>query len=340
MKLLEILFYLFLIALPLGTRVLVYQFTPGFHEYESISLYANDVFLILFLIIFLVKDRFQLVSWRIKPKFPFHISHFTLIFIFFAFLSIFFATSTGLAIYNFARLGRLVGFAFAAGKILAEKKVLKRALATIAVLAVIQSGIGFLQFKNQGALGLKWLGESPISVFDGGTSKILVYPDPKATMGVGVEGSRVVRAYGTFPHPNILAAFLILGLFSLCYFWLVNFQRFEWKKSTSYRDALHMYFPTLTRSLIYAVGIFIVLLGLVLTFSRSAWLITLIISLASCIIASFSKDNRLQALKLFFVLVTSLLFIVFSLSLFVLPRATISTGEPAVTYRLRYNELA
>ena len=52
MKLARFFFYIFLVFVPFGTRVLVYQFTTGFHEYEAVFLYASDVFLSLFLATF------------------------------------------------------------------------------------------------------------------------------------------------------------------------------------------------------------------------------------------------------------------------------------------------
>ena len=309
MPLLEILFYLFLITLPLGARVLVYQFTSGFHEYEAVTLYASDIFLALFLAAYFFKKGFNFKS-------PVTSYLLLVTFLLFAFVSIFFAPSTGLAVYNFARLVLLAGFAFAAARILADKRVFRRTLALIAVLAVIQSGIGFLQFKNQGALGLKWLGESPISVFDGGTSKIIV------------GGVRILRAYGTFPHPNILAAFLILGLIALYYFWLKRPS--EWKIFSSLKN--------LFSDLVLGLGIFVASFGLMISFSRGGWLIAAAATLFTLLYSLFSR-YFIQAVR-FGILVLAIAGILFfNFSDLILPRATFSSSEPAVAYRLSYNDL-
>ena len=55
---LKILFWLFLILIPFGYRVLLYQFTPRFDEYESVFLYASDFFLLFVVFIIFTKSHF------------------------------------------------------------------------------------------------------------------------------------------------------------------------------------------------------------------------------------------------------------------------------------------
>lgn len=98
--------------------------------------------------------------------------------------------------------------------------------------------VGALQVAVQGSVGLGWLGEFPL--------------DP-AQSGVSVIQSgdvRWLRAYGLLPHPNVLAGFLVLGLYAAAA-WLL---RDGWR---------------------YVVGVGAWLAGLwflMLTFSRGAWL--------------------------------------------------------------------
>ena len=364
MFILEAFFYLLLISIPFGTRFLIYQFTAGFHEYETAFIYLSDIILILFLIWYLTpiiwkkfggkseirnpKPETNSKSQISNSKTP--ITNYSrrkvgiptsllknikgasgqlliTIFLFFAFLSIFFAVSKGLAIYSFMRLALLVLMALAAARILSQPKVFKATLAIIAILGVIQSGIGFLQFKNQGALGLKWLGESPISVFDGGTSKIIIDGACPA-IPRGFCGVRVMRAYGTFPHPNILSAFLILGLSALYYFWLKRPS--EWKIFSSFRN--------LISDLILGLAIFIVSFGILISFSRAGWLITALMTLFIILYSLFSR-YFIQAVRLgiLALAVAGILFLNFND--FILPRATISAEEPALTQRLTYNDL-
>lgn len=324
-------FYLLLLALPLGTRKLLHQFTPGFQEYEAVFLYLSDIFLLLVVGSFffgLFTGRRRLPNYLITQLL------FITVFLLAAFGSVFLAYSKGLAIYNFVRLVLLVGFAFAAAKFVRERNNLAKVLAIITVLAIAQSLIGFLQFREQGSIGLKILGESPIAAADGGTSKIVV------------EGVKIVRAYGTFPHPNILSAFLLLGLVSLCYLYLKNDRPlyaglYDSPRSAHYNfrrfmKSRHLYFR-----LLLAAGIFLVLLGLALTFSRSAWAIaTLVFAILVTLYSSLVTSQGVRPiLRLSFLLVTCYLSLVAILGWAILPRAQISPSEPAVTARLSYNKL-
>jgi O-antigen ligase len=65
---------------------------------------------------------------------------------------------------------------------------------------LIQGGIGVLQVLRGTSLGLSFLGESQVVAGMRGSSF------------VDLGGRTFLRAYGTFPHPNVLAGFLILGM--------------------------------------------------------------------------------------------------------------------------------
>lgn len=339
---------LFLLSATLGTRVLAGQFTPGFHEYETMFLYGSDIFLILLLFVAFVFSRHperSEESHEILRPMPqddkkekvnggkfFSLS--LVAFLLVAGISIFFATSKLLAFYQFVRLLALIALAFAISRIAREKKVFKIILGIIGTLAIIQSFIGIAQFTRQGAIGLRWLGESPISVTDGASSKILV------------DGSRVLRVYGLFPHPNILAAFLVLGFFALTHFYLkadeaLYGKLFDWKKSVGENFRRFIGSKSLYLRIALALGIFIVLLGLTLTFSRSAWLAADVSLLFLFVSLIFSRRVSIRSLlRLLFLLfaICALLFAMFRP--FILPRATLSLQEPSVDLRLRYNDLA
>jgi len=67
--------------------------------------------------------------------------------------------------------------------------------------SLFQGLLGILQFVNGKSLGLSFLGESIVS-----KSNYLV-----ATLDLF--GNVYLRAYGLFPHPNVLSAFLLLAVF-------------------------------------------------------------------------------------------------------------------------------
>lgn len=81
----------------------------------------------------------------------------------------------------------------------------------ISLMMVILNGsanslIGITQFLLQHSIGLIFLKESLISPDMSGVAKIIF------------ESHRTIRAYGLFPHPNILGGFLILSIFSSLFY--------------------------------------------------------------------------------------------------------------------------
>lgn len=74
------------------------------------------------------------------------------------------------------------------------------------VSVLIQGVIGIFQFKNGSSLGLSPLGESQVVSGMQGSSFITL------------SNEVFLRAYGTFPHPNVLAGYLLLNIFLSSYF--------------------------------------------------------------------------------------------------------------------------
>lgn len=327
-SLVAIFFYLFLVSLPFGYRALVYQWTSGFNEYESAFLYAPDIFMILFLGSFFVscfnrsQFNFQFLFSNLHLIFKSQFSKNTskllasyyllsIFFLFFAALSILWASLKLLTLYNFVRLLLLVLMSFVVAYQLRNSNFkLRTILGVLAGLSIIQSSLGFLQFLFQKSLGLRFLGESVLGYHIVGSAKIIV------------DGAPILRAYGTFPHPNVLSAFLVLGLLSLFYFWF----KFLGKRDFLRLNAL-------------AVAIFIVLLGILLTFSRAAWLITILISLLVIGYSLLVKNYRVQVVRLLVLLLAVSYVLSAVLSPFVFSRTIISSDEPAFSYRLSYNKI-
>ena len=321
------LFIFFLIFLSFGTRMTIHRFISGFHEYETAFLYAGDIFLILFLFL----------GWRyIKNAFldqgPILLISLGL-FELFAFLSIFFAYSPGLAIYNFIRLELLMFFALGLGEMVRQKIITPKIIfGSIAVLAALQALIGVGQFAIQRSFGLGILGESTLS------------PNVPGVAKIPVAGLRLIRGYGTFPHPNVLAAFLLLGLFSL-YWWYI---KYDWEKMgfvydkrksirknfTEYRRATKF-----GRRLAVSVGIGAVISGIVFSFSRAAWLIGTFLTVLFIGRLFSRKEYRRPTRRLLIMIVAITVLIISIFHWAVFPRAVISAREPAVTERIAYNKI-
>jgi len=74
-------------------------------------------------------------------------------------------------------------------------------LATVTLQAVI----AIFQYLLQGSIGLGFLGESQIG------------PDVAGVAKIDIDDGKVIRPYGTLPHPNILAGYLLTGIFLAYY---------------------------------------------------------------------------------------------------------------------------
>lgn len=79
----------------------------------------------------------------------------------------------------------------------AEILPIKKTIQWLLYGVVFQILISFFQWNLNSSMGLKWLGESVFDVSMKGVAKIDL-----------ADGSKHIRSYGTFLHPNILAAYL------------------------------------------------------------------------------------------------------------------------------------
>ena len=213
-------FALFLFSLPFSIRKVFAVFTADgtFNEYLDVSLYLSDVLLCITLILYILENKSYILSISYWRK-MFHVEHLLLpifipaFFIFWSGLSIFWSESLSLAWFTFLRL--IEGFLLylyilmqnvPRGTLSPQStkcstwNILQIASLTIIVSAFFQSLVAILQFIRQKSLGMSFLQESVFSVYDPGVAKI------------AIDGHIFVRAYGFFPHPNVLGGFLAISL--------------------------------------------------------------------------------------------------------------------------------
>ncbi len=143
------------------------------------------------------------------------------------------------------------------------KKYQKIILLVVLISVLFQVIIGSLQVKNGNSVGLDFLGES----------KLLAGYVDAAT--VVVNSDLILRAYGTFPHPNMLAGFLA-GLFILILHIDKNFK-------------VNRYLSILI--------IIICMIGILLTLSQSG-MFALLISSGGFILLTRTKISNLLKTKL------------------------------------------
>lgn len=118
---------------------------------------------------------------------------------------------------------------------------------TLLVLAIFQSSIAIGQFILQHDLGLQFIGEPTLNQSLLGVAKMNIGPE------------KLIRGYGTFAHPNILAAFFVILFF--------YFDSLKWNKLK-----------------------YFILIPLFFTFSRSAFLAVFI----GLIVKALGTKNKLK----------------------------------------------
>ncbi len=314
-------FYLLIFSIPFETRVIVAKWTQPFNEWTAGFVYGTDILLAAIFIFWLVRNlkaakisnfKFQISKQILKSP-----SLWLLLFFIISALSIFSSRIIGLSFYQLLKLAEFIGFYFylrsAFGKIYKFREV----LIVIIASGIFQAVIATAQYFKQGSLGLKLLGESPLSINATGVAVFIA------------DGVKYLRAYGTTPHPNVLAAWLFLAIFAF-----YNYYLYFHSKEKSYSGKFLL------------AGYPVLLLGLFFTFSRTIiglWALGAAIK----VLLLFRKSFRgfLMATKQYVIfvvvitLVTGALFAAFFWPQ-VKSRVLISAEEEAVTQRVFYNKIA
>ncbi len=185
---------------------------------------------------------------------------------------------------------------------------IKNLSAPIILSAIFQSFIAIAQFLYQHSLGLKILGEPLLSPYLFGIAKITTID------------ATLIRGYGTMPHPNVLAAFLLIAVAILL-----------WNHFSENDD------PAI-KDLIYLSAFIILSLGIILTFSRTALFLWVLISVLFIISKFKSYPTKSIILTISIVIFSIAVLFLFSPEL--KARVKISPNEQAVSQRILYSNIA
>jgi len=177
---------------------------------------------------------------------------------------------------------------------------------------VFQGIIAVIQYIKQSSLGLKYLGESFLS------------PEVYGIAAFKIGEELIMRAYGTFPHPNVLAAFLFVAIYA---FYLIYA---NWDKENYW--LLFFYVPMLA--------------GFVLTYSRLMgflWVVGIVLRLSFIF---FKKKLRKGYLKqnirrlVYLTIITVLVLVVIYITNIeaINGRLGFSPSEEAYIMRVFYNK--
>ncbi len=238
-------FYLFFAFLPFGIGTFLSTpdlYSSGlFNPYTGYFLHVSEIFLIsglLFLFAGLVFEKSKKSTFSYKGFVEFlkndRVFLLFLIFVFFVFFSVLFSVDFRNTLFYGIRFVEMIAI-----YLLFSFRVLdfRRVIGIFVGVMFLQSILALLQYYSQGSMGLHFLGEPVLN------------SSMKGIASVDLAGEKVIRPYGTFPHPNVLGMYMVFA------FWFLVFL------SERIKDKL----------VLISLG-FLFLSVLVLSFSRSAWL--------------------------------------------------------------------
>ena len=304
-KLEKFLFYFFIFSIPFQIRKILFFASAGdkFVEWNSGFLYFTDLLIIGILLLAILRGGSA--SWRIKKT-----EIWLVLFFLIAALSLITSQNIGLSVYQLIKLAEFI-LLFLYIKYNLEFLQIKKILNVFVASGVFQALLAVVQFFNQSSLGIKHF---EAGIYNANIPGVATF---------FVNGAKFIRAYGTTPHPNVLAIFLLLAIFCIYGLFLMN------KKSK-------------LLNILYVTCFMLCVLGLLVTFSRAVILVFVVVSLLFFLIAflKFKKlKSKIISLFLLFAIVCSL-FIVMFWSEISARFLAISPTEQAVSLRIYYNDIA
>jgi len=306
-KALEYLLYLFVFLLPWQTRFIYQEHLVHGQpfEYGRFSLYASELLLGLIIIlgiIFLIKKlRTE------KKKIVFHQSIIRLsallVGLILLALNILLAIGKELALYKATML--ILAFCFVS-LLLIIKPDFKKLSWIYIYTAIIQSLMALQQFMAQKIEANKWLG---ISAQD---------PTVLGTPVVLSGATRFLRSFGSFPHPNMLAGFLILSLV------LILLLSLKEELKTNRRNL--------------SLALVLIFLGLLTTLSKAAILAAIIIFVLAIFFTRQQPEYNKKIKRLGIICVAILIFFTASYPTLIFNRATNANAIEQRSYHERINQ--
>lgn len=281
-KIIEYVFYLFILILPLQSGVIIREiFVKGVKmEYGTIIFYLSDLLLLLLFGLFICNWFNENKKIIIKNR-PF-LFKIIILFIFWSFISIFWSQDKELAAYFFIKILSAIALFFI---ILNLKINLKKVFIVILVSVLLYCGLGLLHFFSQETFSNTLLGLSKYSVDSPGVS-IVDTPE-----------KRWLRSYSVFPHPNIFGGYVVVVLFFIIGLFLNKKYFFK-------------------NSILIIIPLIVLFLSLITSFSRSAWL-SFVLGCVFIFIFNLYKEknknnSRLIRVFLLFLSIFIVFYIIFS----------------------------
>lgn len=211
MKASDLLFLAALLSLPVQLNKFFWpqsSFVFGIpQDLLTISIYLSDVLIVFYVLVFIgefvlkkgVKDK--LASFYKKQKF-FILAVFA--FNLYLFVNALFVSDKPLlSLWFSSKVFEFSLFSVFAQFTLSKNRVFKLSLTVLAISIFWQSSLMLLQFTLQRSLGFWFVGERSFSA------------DTPSIAHIYIFGKQLLRPYGTFPHPNVAAAFFVVAFIIL-----------------------------------------------------------------------------------------------------------------------------
>lgn len=292
----RLLFFLFVLTIPIQARFTLNPADAYIEDYFSyhlaIFVYLSDVCFILFTLTYFYAQKNSQLNLHLF--FP----------LILAILSMFHVEQYDLWLYWCLKITQ---FWLIINYIYQTKVSIRHVFLLLVVGGLFQSFLAIIQFHVQHGLGLSILGEYLPAVTESGAATL------------NLESGKVLRAYGTFPHPNVLGGFL-----AICFAGLLYVSR-ETKSMLGW--------------LYVSCGTFLILWGLLLTFSRTAWLAAAVSLSIAGIYHVYRRNIKIAA-----ILAISAIVSCGTLGLFyknvVFPRVSeaVQSDSQAISYREQFNQ--
>lgn len=229
---------LFIFLLPWQTRYIFAEYGPAFPLYGDASLYATDILFIIIFALYIIW-MMQNKRWLAMKNHSHKISGAFELLLAWAAISVLWSAQPMVSALVWLRLLQtsLLILMLATGPV-------KRHDVVVALVSsgVVQGLLALAQFFTQSVFANTWLGMAAQSASRLGASVI-------------EQGEfRWLRAYGSLPHPNILGGWLVGASLSAIYLYLAEYRNKYWSAVVS------------------LAAFMIIFAGLLVTFSRSAWM--------------------------------------------------------------------
>ena len=319
-------FYLFLFSIPFQTRkVFLTQhsfYSGAFTEYATFFIYASDIFLILALFFWFIFGKYKIaknyfsflscikVRDKLRQKSTAAINYslctkhrtrykiaklrkiWLILFAFVIWLTINtiinnnYLEISAFQIIKFIELFLLLVYIYFN---LINIKILLTSLFVISLTGFLQGLIAIYQFIFQHSL----FNSSILAKITGETA---IGPQIPGIAKIVVDGEKIIRSYGTFPHSNVLGGFLIFSIIISIYLLSEHkyalLSRYKLDYIQFYNIKLKKSQVQLIVSSLWIIVIFAQITALLFTFSRSAWAgfaISIIVLISLLYIKHFSN---------------------------------------------------